>query len=168
MSERISILNEMRSGDYEASLITTFNAYLPFYEDVVLRHLMGSGIRHNVLMMDAGQATLAVDRHPPRSAGRFYTLAPIKVGGAFHPKVILLVGKKKGLLLVGSHNLTLSGFGYNREMTNVIYCKGEEDVESAALLNSAWKYVLVWAESQSSTLPGHIIEMVKKVQDFAP
>lgn len=168
MSERISILNEMRSGGYEASLITTFNAYLPFYEDVVLRHLMGSGIRHNVLMMDAGQATLAVDRHPPRSAGRFYTLAPIKVGGAFHPKVILLVGKKKGLLLVGSHNLTLSGFGYNREMTNVIYCKGEEDVESAALLNSAWKYVLVWAESQSSTLPGHIIEMVKKVQDFAP
>lgn len=168
MSERISILNEIKSGGYEASLITTFNAYLPFYEDVVLRHLMGSGIRHNVLMMDASQATLAVDRHPPRSAGRFYTLAPIKVAGAFHPKVIFLVGKKKGTLLVGSHNLTLSGFGYNREMTNFILCKGEDDTEGVALLSSAWQFILDWAESQSETLPGHIIDMVKKVQDFAP
>lgn len=168
MSERISILSEIRSGGYEASLITTFNAYLPFYEDVVLRHLLGSGIRHNVLMMDATQTTLAVDRHPPRSAGRLYTLAPIKVPGAFHPKVILLVGKKKGTLLVGSHNLTLSGFGYNREMTNVILYKGENDTEGAALLNSAWQNILGWAGSQSNALPGHIIEMVKKVQDFAP
>lgn len=168
MSERISILNEIRGGGYEASLITTFNAYLPFYEDVVLRHLMGCGIRHNVLMMDASQATLAVDRHPPRSAGRYYTLAPIKVAGAFHPKVVFLVGKKKGTLLVGSHNLTLSGFGYNREMTNVILCKGEDDAEGIALLSSAWQFILDWAESQSEVLPGHIIDMVKKVQDFAP
>jgi len=168
MSERISILNEIKNGGYEASLITTFNAYLPFYEDVVLRHLMGSGIRHNVLMMDASQATLAFDRHPPRSAGRLYTLAPIKVAGAFHPKVVFLVGKKKGTLLVGSHNLTLSGFGYNREMTNVILCKGEDDAEGIALLSSAWQFILDWAESQSETLLGHIIDMVKKVQDFAP
>jgi len=168
MSERISILNEIKNGGYEASLITTFNSYLPFYEDVVLRHLMGSGVRHNVLMMDASQATLAVDRHPPQSAGRFYTLVPIKVAGAFHPKVVFLVGKKKGTLLVGSHNLTLSGFGYNREMTNVILCKGEDDAEGVALLSSAWQFILDWAESQSEVLPGHIIDMVKKVQDFAP
>lgn len=168
MIERISILNEIRGGGYEASLITTFNAYLPFYEDVVLRHLLGGGIRHNVLMMDAAQATLAVDRHPPRTAGRLYTLAPIKVAGAFHPKIILLVGKKKGTILVGSHNLTLSGFGYNREMTNVIHYTGEDDSEAAVLLNSAWQHILGWAESQTETLPGHIIDMIKKLQDFAP
>ncbi len=168
MSERIAILNEIKGGGYEASLITTFNAYLPFYEDVVLRHLMGSGIRHNVLMMDASQASFAIERHPPRTAGRFYTLAPIKVVGAFHPKVIFLVGRKKGMLLVGSHNLTLSGFGYNREMTNVIFCKGEEDTDGVALLSSAWSCILDWAESQAETLPGHIIDMVRKVRDFAP
>lgn len=168
MSERVTILNEIRGGGYEASVITTFNAYLPFYEDVVLRHLLGSGIRHNVLMMDASQASLAIDRHPPRTAGRFYTLAPIKVVGAFHPKVILLIGKKRGTLLVGSHNLTLSGFGYNREMTNVILCKGEEDSEGIALLSSAWDFILDWAESQAESLPSHIIDMVRKVEDFAP
>ena len=168
MSERISILNEIKAGGYDASLITTYNAYLPFYEDVVLRHLMGNGVRHNVLMMDAAQTTLAVDRHPPRSAGRFYTLAPIKVGGAFHPKVILLVGKRKGTLLVGSHNLTLSGFGYNREMSNLISYKGSDDTEAAALIKAAWTNVLSWATSQSDSLPDHIIEMITKVADFAP
>jgi hypothetical protein len=168
MSERISIIDQIRSSGFEGSLITTFNAYLPFYEDVVLRHLMGSGVRHNVLMMDASQAALAVDRHPPRSVGRYYTLVPIKVSGAFHPKVILLVGKRKGMLLVGSHNLTLSGFGYNREMSNLIHYRGSDDIEAAALINSAWQNVLGWTETQADWLPGHIIDMVKKVQDFAP
>jgi hypothetical protein len=168
MNERISIIDQIRSSGFEASLITTFNAYLPFYEDVVLRHLMGSGVRHNVLLMDASQAALAVDRHPPRSAGRYYTLAPIKVNGAFHPKVILLVGKRKGMLLVGSHNLTLSGFGYNREMSNLIQYHGQDDFEAAAIINSAWQNVIGWAESQAESLPGHILDMVKKVQDFAP
>lgn len=168
MSERISIIDQIRSSGFEASLTTTYNAYLPFYEDVVLRHLMGSGVRHNVLMMDAAQAALAVDHHPPRSAGRYYTLAPIKVNGAFHPKVILLVGKRKGMLLVGSHNLTLSGFGYNREMSNLINYRGADDIEAAAVINSAWQNILGWAESQTESLPGHIIDMVKKVQDFAP
>ncbi|MHB8809851.1 MAG: hypothetical protein ACYC9M_07525 [Desulfobulbaceae bacterium] len=168
MSEPVSLLKELRSGGYEASLITTFNAYLPFYEDVVLRHLMGSGVRHNVLMMDAAQATLAVDQHPPRSAGRLYTLVPIKVSGAFHPKIILLVGKKKGILFVGSHNLTLSGFGYNREMTNLIHYSGSEDIAAAALFKSVWQGILSWAEVQTEPLHDHLIDMIKKVRDFAP
>ena len=168
MSERISILNEIKSGGYEASLITTFNAYLPFYEDVVLRHLMGSGVRHNVLMMDTSQAALAVERHPPRSAGRLYTLAPISVSGAFHPKIILLLGKKRGTLLIGSHNLTLSGFGYNREMTNLIYYRGSDDIETAGIFSAVWQNVLSWAMTQANPLPKHIIDMINKVQDFAP
>lgn len=168
MNERISILDEIRGGGYEASLITTFNAYLPFYEDVVLLHLRGGGVHHNVLMMDATQATLAVDRHPPRSAGRFYTLAPVKVSGAFHPKVILLVGPKKGTLLVGSHNLTLSGFGYNREMSNLIHYRNTDDAEEASIFGSVWQNILSWVNSQSDTLPRPVIDMIKKVDGFAP
>ncbi|MBU0910667.1 MAG: hypothetical protein KJ717_13960, partial [Proteobacteria bacterium] len=168
MSEAISLLKEIRFGGYEASLITTFNAYLPFYEDVVLRHLMASGVRHNVLMMDSSQASLAIDRHPPRSAGRLYTLTPIKVGAAFHPKIILLVGKKKGTLFVGSHNMTLSGFGFNREMTNLIRYSGTGDADAAALLGSAWQDVLHWVATQGNHLTGHVSEMIMKVQDFAP
>ena len=73
-------------GGYEASLIATFNAYLPFYEEVVLRRLVNAGVRHNVLLMDARQYSVSLQSHPPRLAGRDYTLASVAVPGAFHPK----------------------------------------------------------------------------------
>ena len=168
MSEPITIIQEIRAGGYEASLITTYNAYLSFYEDVVLRHLMGSGVRHNVLMMDASQAAVAIGQHPPNLAGRYYTLVPMKVSSAFHPKVILMVGKNKGMLLVGSHNLTLSGFGYNREMTNLILYRGKDDIEAANVFNSAWKYIINWSMTQKDALPDQILNMIKKVGNFAP
>ena len=70
MLHRISLLDELRKGGYEASLITTFNAYLPFYEDVILRRLVNAGSRHNVLLMDERQYSVSVGNHPPRLAGR--------------------------------------------------------------------------------------------------
>lgn len=168
MSERISIIDEIKKGGYEASLITSYNAYLPFYEEVVLRKLIGQGVHHNVLLMDAAQCAHSVAHHPPRLAGRYYSLVPISSPGAFHPKVILLVGKNKGSLLVGSHNLTLSGFGYNRELTNLVRLQGSDDDEAVSVLQTAWRHVLTWVESQGNQLPSHLGEMVLKLQDFAP
>lgn len=168
MIERISILDEIARGGYEASIVTSFNAHLPLYEDVVLRRLMNKGVRHNILMMDAAQAALAIDRHPPHLAGRHYTFIPISTNGAFHPKIIFLVGKNKGILLIGSHNLTLSGFGYNREMTNLIRCKGTSDSETVNLFVSVLQSVRDWATNQEPSLPQHIVSMIDKVTSFAP
>ncbi|MHB8057423.1 MAG: hypothetical protein ACYDHC_05960 [Desulfuromonadaceae bacterium] len=168
MSEGISILEEIKKGGYEASLIITYNAYLPFYEEVVLRHLTSQGVRHNILMMDASQASQSINTHPPHLAGLFYTLIPMKALGAFHPKIILLVGKNKGCLFVGSHNLTLSGFGYNRELTNMIKVTSPEDTEAVAVLQSAWHQILLWVKSQGGAIPQHIVEMVSRIPDFAP
>ena len=122
MSDGISIFDVIKRGGYEASLITTFNATLPFYEEVVLRKLVSAGCRHNVVLMDRSQCAVAWESEAtrPRLAGYAYTLLPVGVPGAFHPKVCLLLGPKKASLLIGSHNLTLSGFGYNREITNWI------------------------------------------------
>ncbi len=168
MSERISIIEEIKKGGYEASLITTFNAYLPFYEEVVLRKLIGQGVQHNVVLMDSAQCSQSISNHPPRLAGRHYSLVPISSPGAFHPKVILLLGRNKGALLVGSHNLTLSGFGYNRELTNMIRVQGKDDPEAIAVTQAVWRQVLGWVEAQGDNLPGHLSEMVLKLKDFAP
>lgn len=86
---------------------------------------------------------------------------------AFHPKVILLAGKNKGALLVGSHNMTLSGFGYNRELTNLVRVSSLGDNESIGVLQSAWQQIMQWVNSQSANLPQHVIEMVAKTTDFA-
>ena len=138
MLPKVSLLDELRKGGYEASLITTFNAYLPFYEEVVLRRLVNAGVRHNVLLMDSRQYAASMASHPPRLAGRRYTLLPMKVPGAFHPKLIFLAGKNKGLVIVGSHNMTLAGFGFNRELTNVVRIQGAEDSAGISIALGAW------------------------------
>lgn len=167
MNKGISLLNEIKGGGYEASLIATFNAYLPFYEDVVLRKLRNQGARHNVLLMDATQFAQAIVHYPPRLAGRYYSLLPMPSPGAFHPKMIFLVGKNRGALLVGSHNLTLAGFGFNRELTNLIQVRSREDNQSIALLQSTWRQILRWLDALEDS-PRHLLDMVQKVGSFAP
>jgi hypothetical protein len=121
-----SLLDHVAETGFRASVITTYSCYFPFYEEVVLRRLMAAGCTHNVLMVDATRCAeaFAIEELRPRRAGRDYTLIPVKVGGAFHPKLFLRFGKSKGSLLVGSHNMTLSGFGLNDEVTNVFRLEG--------------------------------------------
>jgi len=168
MAKKISLIEEIKQGGYEASLFTTFNAYLPFYEDVVLRKLVSSGTRHNVLLMDEGQFAQSVANDPPQFAGRHYSLVPMHSNGAFHPKIILLLGKKKGSLFVGSHNLTLSGFGFNREITNLVSLQDKEDADAVEAISSAWIEIQGWVTWQGDRLPKHLVEMVRKVASFAP
>ncbi len=81
MPDGVSIFEVIKRGGYEASLITTFNATLPFYEEVVLRKLASAGCRHNVVLMDRRQCALAWDSEAsrPRLAGYRYTLLPVGV-----------------------------------------------------------------------------------------
>ncbi|MBM6395276.1 hypothetical protein JQC79_05835 [Ochrobactrum anthropi] len=168
MLPRISLMEELKKGGYEASLITTYNAYLPFYEEVVLRRLVNAGVRHNVLLMDANQYATSLANHPPRLAGRQYTLLPVKVSGAFHPKVVFLTGKNKAAILIGSHNMTLAGFGFNREMTNLIRVQGENDSDGAGIAQALWTEINHWIEDYTPGIPAHVRSMVNRVRDFAP
>jgi hypothetical protein len=164
--EELSIFEAIRRREYAASLVTTFNAYFPFYEEVVLRHLNATGCQHNVVLMDAGQCghALAHVELRPRLAGKSYALLPIKCGGAFHPKLILLVGRQHGLLLVGSHNLTLSGFSFNRELTNCFEYAGDKDRALLPIFHSALKFIKAWA----ATLPEPLRKAVNSMARFAP
>jgi hypothetical protein len=167
MLPRVSLLDELRKGGFEASLITTFNAYLPFYEEVVLRRLVNAGVRHNVLLMDAQQYAASLASHPPRLAGRRYTLLPVQVPGAFHPKLIFLAGKNKGLIALGSHNMTLAGFGFNRELTNFVRIEGSEDAAGVALAQDAWTEIDYWLAQFTDGVPAHAQHMVRRVREFA-
>lgn len=159
----VSILDVVKRGGYEASLITTFNATLPFYEEVVLRRLVAAGSRLNIVLMDAKQCAQSwySEASMPRSAGRTYGLIPIESKGAFHPKICLLLGPKKASLLVGSHNLTLSGFGFNQEVTNWIEVKGEKDAEGGFVLTAAWRLVQGWVAPQLHALPQSLVKALE-------
>jgi len=164
--EELSIFEAIRRREYAASLVTTFNAYFPFYEEVVLRHLNAAGCQHNVVLMDAGQCGQALVRAElrPRLAGKSYALLPIKCGGAFHPKLILLAGRQHGLLLAGSHNLTLSGFSFNRELTNCFEYAGDKDRALLPVFHSALRFIKAWA----ATSPEPLYESVNAISRLAP
>lgn len=169
MPNTLSILEEIGRGGYEASLITTFNAYLPFYEHVVLPRLRSRGMQHNVLLMDARQCAAAVHQHVPVAAGRLYSLLPMRThAGVFHPKVILLVGKNKGLLMVGSHNVTLSGWGTNRELSNALRLQSLTDKAAIAVFRQAWGQIQGWIDATQEHLPEALRDAAAKVGDFAP
>lgn len=168
MSEHISLVDVVKGGGYEASLITTFNATLPFYEEFVLRRLMAAGSRYNVVMMDAAQCAQlwASEAARPRLAGHAYALLPMTAPGAFHPKVCLLAGPRKASILIGSHNLTLSGFGCNREVTNWINVAAPQDVDGIAALADTWALVEAWIGDQAQHLPASLLESARALARF--
>ncbi len=140
---------------FEFSILTTFNAYLPFYEQIVLRRMVKAGCRVNTLLMDAGQfsACLADPGGKPRSAGRDYTLIPVDAAsGVFHPKILLLLGREYAALCVGSHNLTLSGFGKNRELTSLFELGPNSSRQERIIFQDVWQAMKLWSLNQPEEL----------------
>ena len=168
MSERISLFDELKKGGYETGIITTFNVDFPFYEDVLLRRMRSSGIEHQMLMVDRGMCLQAMADRPPRMCGQHYTLAPMACGGAFHPKVLLLLGKDKGFLAVGSHNVTLSGYGQNLEITNAVRFHKKSNRDTLQLLKAAYEACLTWVADYGSDLPSDIVASFDKVKHISP
>jgi len=165
----IYISDLIRRGGYDASLITTFNAYLPFYEEIVLRHLLSAGCRHNILLMDKSQFSECLESEDlrPHNAGFDYTLIPMHAKGAFHPKIVLLVGKRKGILLVGSHNVTLSGWGLNKELTTKIEISDGKEKNGIPEAIAAWQFIMNWISYQKD-LPTSIQNSLKAIARIAP
>lgn len=166
IEDGISIVEEIRKSRFEASVVATFNAYFPFYEDVVLRHLKNSGSRQNLVLIDARVCggILTIESLRPRLAGREYTLLPIKVRTSFHPKIVLLLARKKGRLLIGSHNLTLAGFSHNRELTSRFELDDLEDLETQRIFRHAWNFIKAWANETGQPLE----EILSGIETVAP
>jgi hypothetical protein len=167
MSERLALFDELQKGGYEACLMTTFNMDFPFYEDVLLRRMQVRGIRHHVVLADQGMFQQALLTQPPLKAGYQYSLAPMNCPGAVHPKVFMLLGPKKGLLVVGSHNLTMSGYGQNLEVTNVVRydLKNEQHL---GLFWAAFQAFRAWLRDYGEALPGVIPDALEKTLNLCP
>lgn len=164
----ISLLDVINRGGFEASLITTFNANLPFYEELVLRKLLTAGCRHNVIIMDKKQCTASWSNESlrPKLAGQAYTLLPIGLTGAFHPKICILIGRKKAVVLIGSHNLTISGFGYNHEITNLVQIDDKNDKVGVNLIANVWLSIKNWIELERGKLPEDLLSSAIQFENF--
>ncbi len=169
MRKRISLLEIAKEGGYEASLITTYAVNFPVYEQLIIRKLVGGGCRYNVLLADQNQLAVASSSEElrPQLAGVAYTLFPVRMAGAFHPKIWLLAGKRKGALLVGSHNATLAGLGYNRELSTLVELTPEADEEFDGAYRDAWNAIATWVRGCESQVPEIVCEAVYRFEEFA-
>lgn len=110
-------LPELLVGGYRSVLILTYSAQLEFYEEVLRRQL--ATCRNQVILADAimlaGSVAAAAGGGQLRHLNRTYVAAPIAHSHAAHAKLILLVGPDAGMLLVGSGNLSHSGYAGSGE-----------------------------------------------------
>jgi hypothetical protein len=117
---------EERYRDHQAreALFLTYNADLGWFERTVLGVAQSTGARLAVVA-DArvgGEGQHGHDPRAVRNAGLRYLpgQAVLTGGAAFHPKLTLLVGPQRALAVVGSGNLTGSGWHYNAETWTVL------------------------------------------------
>ena len=123
--KRFNILGELAGcSGYDMALLTTFNFEIGFFERAVLNRLFARDIKTVSLFVDAKQLTNALKEfdiaHNGSHIGKKYMVTPVKMGGSFHPKVILLLGEKKAKLIVGSGNLETFGYTSNNEVFNCV------------------------------------------------
>lgn len=105
----------------EYVLGTTYTISFAFFESVVLPCIDRRNLKKCVLLCDKhGFQRATSEAFALRSATREYLAAPVPCVGSFHPKVWVMVGEGKIALLVGSGNLTQSGFIENLELFEIV------------------------------------------------
>lgn len=131
------LLDTFKGGSIDSLLFTSFNFSASFFENNILPLAAGCDIKDAGGMQAAQvnevlantQITVVCDRSTapePKSNYRYGQLAVGLKGAFFHPKIILATGtlvngEPAAELIVGSCNLTLSGWGLNREVAGA--CK---------------------------------------------
>ncbi len=123
--KKYSILDELaKCSGYDIALMTTFNFEIGFFERAVLNRLFAKDVKTISIFVDFDELTNALNEfdvaHSGSHIGKKYMVNPVKMGGSFHPKVILLLGEKKARLFVGSANVKASGYATNNEVFNYI------------------------------------------------
>lgn len=167
MSDRLSLFKAVKDGGYECAIFTTYTIDFPFYEEVLLRRMKSAGIAHHIVLADARQCQQSLADRPARMAGEYYSLATMRCKRAFHPKLVMLLGKNKGLLAVGSHNLTLSGFGRNLEITNVIQFDKDKQ-HTLPVFKQAIQACKTWLKDYGDHLPAGIERALTQAQSLCP
>ena len=107
-----------RERDYTTVIGTTYSFDPLFFERIILPDLQFGHGREIVLLGDSTQLTEAINRCNTqlRQIGNAILTEPIHLTGAFHPKILLKIGRDGVILTIGSGNMTKGGWGDNQEI----------------------------------------------------
>ena len=127
--------------DITNAIVLTHNIDFVFIQAVVLPALRRCGHPSLTVFADAQCASESYQyQHMVLdSLGTRFRVVPVamKPGFRFHPKAVLLSGQKKGVLLVGSGNLTFGGWRENAET----WCRFDSDDDGTAPFSAFLDYL---------------------------
>lgn len=121
------------------ALFLAFDASPPFFDHEVLPAILNERLTDVTILVDAlALNASSIDAGSTRKAGIFYRINGVRPngGGKFHPKLVLLMHEDGVHALIGSANLTWTGWCRNIEVMDVLSFgpKGTAPAEAAVAL----------------------------------
>jgi hypothetical protein len=145
--QRWSLHEILQRETYNHALISTFGFSARFFEEYCLERFRAFQENGNIsILVDRGQyeellENAADDRLEfPKKANLRYLLQGIRAGQCFHPKIFLFGGKDRGLLIIGSANLTRDGLCSNAELISCFKFVQGKDEDALPLFQQAFDY----------------------------
>lgn len=138
-----------RERSYNKALLLTYSFDPIFFEQVVLPDLWAGQSSDILVLGDKDQLATSIQAASGQlwHLGKQYVLGSAKHKGAFHPKVLLRLGPKDGVIMLGSGNITSSGWGGNQEIATA-WVLGPEHVDKGGWLHGFLDKVLSWCGDQ--------------------
>jgi len=136
-----------RERGYHKALLLTYSFDPIFFEQVVLPDLWAGRSTDILVLGDAGEIDASFQSAVGQlwNLGKQYLLAGADVAGAFHPKVFVRLGPKDGIVMIGSGNVTSSGWGGNQEL-GAAWMVGPNHIDKGGWLHPFLDDVLTWCQ----------------------
>ena len=162
---KTAIIDEISaSKDYEYVLMTSFTFDINYFEQAILNKLIENDVRRILLFLDLKQFNSSLVKSTNFYLGKKYSVTPIQMNGAFHPKVILFLGKEKAKVIIGSANIQPSGYVNNNEVFNSFEYSSDTE-ENLSLIKQTIDF-FISINDNSFKIEKSIFEDIKKLSYY--
>lgn len=130
------------SGKFHSALVSTFTIDPIYVKHIFVPVLQSKRIRNITILADQSEMerALSEEENLLRLADPSFLIIPAKASTLFHPKVMLFIGEKEGLCVIGSGNLTHSGMGGNNEIWGAFHYSPDND-QHTHIFFAVWNFL---------------------------
>ena len=138
-----------KSREYTTVIGTTYSFDPLFFERVILPDLRFGHGGEILIIGDGVQLNESINRcnGQLKQVGNTFVSEPVYLTGAFHPKILLKIGRDGALLLLGSGNMTNGGWGNNQELF-AQWTLDKEDPNSSKIIGTIINSLMPYVNSQ--------------------